>query len=75
MCFHLSSFMLMWVLYDAPVAIAINIILAIFLYFFISNGMELLDLLYITDDQATSNSFGVDDRTVDGVSKRSAISQ
>ena len=68
--------MLMWVLYDVPVAIAINIVLAIFLYFFISNGMELLDLLYISEDQATSNSFGgADDQIVDGVSKRSAISQ
>ena len=51
----------MWILYDPIVAFSINIILLAFLFLFASNGIELLDLLYIADTEATSNDFGDDD--------------
>jgi len=41
--FHLSSFLLMWTLYDRTVAIFINAILLIFLIVFIKNGQEIYD--------------------------------
>jgi len=55
--FHASSFLLMWILYSKIVAVIINIILAIFLFAFVKNGVELIGLLYVSDEDATSNSF------------------
>jgi hypothetical protein len=52
----MSSFLLMWILYDGVVALVINIILGLFLYFFVRNGYDLYDMLYVTDEEATSNS-------------------
>ena len=47
----------MWILYSNIVAVIINIILAIFLFAFVKNGVELIGLLYVSDEDATSNSF------------------
>ena len=56
--FWISCFLLMWVLFDTVVALTANSVLGICLFFFISNGVELFDLLYITDDQAIDHHFG-----------------
>ena len=48
--FFVSAFLLMWILYNPIVALTANGVLAICLFFFVSNGAELIDLLYITDD-------------------------
>ena len=53
--FHLSSFMLMWILYDALVALIVNIVLAIFLVVFLQNCFELYNELSLSDEDATSN--------------------
>ena len=51
--FHLSSFLLMWLLYSKIVAIVTNVVLAIFLYFFVSNGTQLISELYIPEENLT----------------------
>jgi len=48
--FHLSSFMLMWLLYPGVVAVITNVVLGVFLYFFIQNGQSLMQELWISDD-------------------------
>jgi len=40
-CFHLSSFLLMWILYNKVVALTVNIVLLTFLFFFVRNGYEI----------------------------------
>jgi len=40
----------MWLLYSNLVAIVINFVLAIFLFFFVSNGYKLIDDLYISEE-------------------------
>jgi uncharacterized protein YacL len=47
----------MWILYSNIVAVVINIILAVFLFAFVKNGVELIEMLYVSDEDATSNSF------------------
>lgn len=47
----------MWILYSNIVAVVINIILAVFLFAFVKNGVELIEMLYVADEDATSNSF------------------
>ena len=42
----------MWILFNPVVALTGNGVLGLCLLFFVSNGLELVDLLYITDDQA-----------------------
>jgi hypothetical protein len=54
--FHLSSFLLMWLLYQKVVAIVVNVVLGFFLFFFFSNGSELFKQLYITDEQSTDTN-------------------
>lgn len=54
--FHLSSFLLMWVLYQNLVAIVVNVVLGLFLVFFFLNGSELFSSLYISDDQTTDTN-------------------
>ena len=71
----MSLFLLMWILYDPVVALSINIVLGIFLYFFVTNGLEIFGLLYVSDDQAISNSFGVEDRNMDSRSDISGVSK
>ena len=41
--FHLSSFLLMWVLYSKTVAMITNFILLGFMLLFIRNGLEIYD--------------------------------
>ena len=47
--FFVSAFLLMWILYVPIVAITANAVLALTAFFFVTNGAELIDLLYITD--------------------------
>lgn len=47
----------MWLLYSNIVALIINVVLGGFLYAFIINGTELISLLYVAEEDATSNSF------------------
>ena len=54
-CFHLSSFMLMWILYPPLVALFINAILAYFLYLFMTNGLDVFRQLFVDESDATSN--------------------
>lgn len=56
-CFHMSSFLLMWTMYSKPVAIAINIILAIFLVLFVLNGKDIYDKLAVSEIEAVSGKF------------------
>lgn len=50
--FHLSSFLLMWLLYSKVVALFVNIVLAVFLFFFFFNGQDLFQKLYISDEES-----------------------
>ena len=65
----------MWILYDPIVALSINIVLGIFLFFFVTNGLEIFNLLYVSDDQAISNSFGVEEKNLDTKSDLSGHSR
>ena len=51
----------MWILYTPIVALTANGVLGLCLFFFITNGAELFDLLYISDDQAIDHMFGTSD--------------
>jgi len=42
--------MLMWLLYPGVVAVITNVVLGVFLYFFIQNGQSLMQELWISDD-------------------------
>ncbi len=55
--FHISSFLLMWVLYERKVAIVINFILLIFLIAFIKNGYDIYDNLAVVDKDAVTGVF------------------
>ena len=52
--FHLSSFLLMWVLYSSRVAIVVNIVLLVFLLIFVVNGCEIYNKLHVSDAEAVS---------------------
>lgn len=56
--FFVSSFLLMWILYTPIVALTANGVLALCLFFFVTNGAELYDLLYISDEDAVDHQFG-----------------
>ena len=55
--FLLSTFCLMWVLYDRKVAFAINVILLIFLIAFIKNGYDIYDTLAVDEKDAVTGVF------------------
>lgn len=55
--FHISSFLLMWVLYTAKVAFVVNIVLAIFLVLFIINGLDIVKQLHVKEGEAVSGKF------------------
>ena len=55
--FHISSFLLMWVLYTREVALMVNVVLMIFLVAFVVNGLEIVNKLYIKEDEAVSGKF------------------
>ena len=57
--FHISSFMLMWIYYRFIVALIVNIVLGIFLFFFVRNGYDIVNELYIDDKDAVSGAFSV----------------
>jgi hypothetical protein len=47
----------MWLLYKPIVALIVNIILAIFLIIFVTNGIEIYKRLYVGEDEAVSGKF------------------
>ena len=49
--------MLMWILYSPIVSIVVNAILAIFLYMFITNGIDVFNKLYVSEEDATTAYF------------------
>ena len=55
--FHLSSFLLMWVLYSKTVALITNVILGGFMILFIRNGVDIYNQLMISDEEAASGKF------------------
>ena len=55
--FHLTSFLMMWMIYPTRVAIVVNIVLGIFLLVFISNGYSLVSALYVDEKDAVSGQF------------------
>jgi len=55
--FFLSAFMVLWGAYPPIVALSGNIVLGLCLYFFVTNGYELISVLYISEDDAVSNKF------------------
>lgn len=55
--FHISSFLLMWMIYSAPIAIVVNIVLLIFLVVFVVNGLDIVQKLHINEDDAVSGKF------------------
>ena len=55
--FHISSFLLMWVLYDRKVAIFVNFVLGIFLIAFIKNGYDIYDNLALDENEAVTGVF------------------
>ena len=55
--FHVSSFLLMWVLYHKTVAIITNILLGAFMMLFIHNGVEIYNKLVISETEAVSGKF------------------
>lgn len=68
--FFLSAFLLMWIIYLPIVALTANAVLALTAFFFVTNGAELIDELYITDDNAIDAHFGdkesADDKSAGG---------
>ena len=55
--FHISSFLLMWVLYSTQVALVVNCVLLAFLIAFIANGLDILSKLHVSEDDAVSGKF------------------
>jgi hypothetical protein len=55
--FHISSFLLMWVLYSRLVALVVNVVLLFFLIVFIVNGMDIVNKLHVTEEEAVSGKF------------------
>jgi hypothetical protein len=47
----------MWVLYTRLVALVVNAVLLFFLIVFIVNGMDIVNKLHITEDEAVSGKF------------------
>ena len=48
--FHVSSFLLMWVLYTPKVALIVNVVLGIFLLVFVFNGIDIYGKLSLTEE-------------------------
>lgn len=57
MFFHISSLLLMWLLYTSKVALIVNIVLLVFLIIFIINGLDIFEKLHITETEAVSGKF------------------
>ena len=52
--FHVSSLLLMWLLYPGPTALVTNGVIGLFLYFFAKNGAELHSHFYIDESVDTT---------------------
>ena len=63
--FFISAFLLMWIEFSPIVAITANSVLGLCLFFFVTNGAELIDLLYISDEMAIDGQFGENDDNSD----------
>jgi hypothetical protein len=55
--FHISSFLLMWVLYTRLVALVVNMVLLVFLVVFVLNGMDIVSQLHVNEEEAVSGKF------------------
>ena len=55
--FHISSFLLMWVLYTSYVALVVNMVLLVFLIIFIINGIDIFNKLHLSEDEIVSGKF------------------
>jgi hypothetical protein len=55
--FHVSSFLMMWMIYSTPIAIVVNIVLLIFMVVFIINGLDIVQKLHINEDEAVTGKF------------------
>lgn len=55
--FHISSFLLMWCLYTTQVALVVNMVLLVFLIIFIINGLDIVNKLHLTENEAVSGKF------------------
>ena len=53
--FHISSFMLMWILYSPFVAFIVNLVLLAFLLQFMSEGLYVMEKLYVRESDAVKN--------------------
>jgi hypothetical protein len=47
----------MWVLYSRLVAMVVNVVLLVFLVIFIVNGIDIMNQLHITEEEAVSGRF------------------
>ena len=55
--FHISSFLLMWLLYDWLTSLIINVVLLVFLVMFLQNGFAIVDELFIPEASAVTSKF------------------
>ena len=55
--FHISSLLAMWIFYKFIVAFIVNIILGLFLLLFLRNAWEIIDELYVEDEDAITGIF------------------
>ena len=47
----------MWVLYSRLVALVVNLVLLFFLIVFVINGLDIINQLHVTEDEAVSGKF------------------
>ena len=59
MFFHISSFMLMWILYSPFVALVVNMVLFAFLLQFISEGQDIMERLFVKEDHAVTGKLNL----------------
>ena len=57
LCFHISSFLLLWLLYPGFTALFVNFLLLVFLFLFVAYGYEIVGKLYVADVEAVSGKF------------------
>jgi len=57
LCFNISSFLLVWIYYPGFIAIVVNIVLLVFLFMFVTNGLDILKKLYVPDVVAVTGQF------------------
>ena len=57
LCFHVSSFLLVWIYYPGLIAVVVNIVLVVFLVLFVANGLDIWKKLYVPDLVAVTGQF------------------